>query len=243
MISFIIPAHNEEGIIVETLSRLRKDARDIPHEIILSDDGSTDRTAERAEAHVDTLVRYAGEIPKTIAAARNRGAAQAHYPLLVFLDSDVRIREPEIFLRRIVDHFTTDSSLVAMTVSMRVYPERETTMDKIVLAGFDAYFRLANNVFHLGLTHGKCMIVQATAFKRVGGFNEHIIASEDTELFLRLSRIGKTVLDPSLRIYFSGRRAHATGWAALLWLWALNGLWVVLFRRAYSRHWSRARPL
>jgi len=49
MLSVVIPAHNEEGCIVETVQRvldaLRREA--IPHEVIVVDDGSTDSTASR----------------------------------------------------------------------------------------------------------------------------------------------------------------------------------------------------
>jgi glycosyltransferase involved in cell wall biosynthesis len=240
MISFIIPARNEEGIIVETLKHLREGAAGTPHEIIFSDDGSTDHTAERAESLVDRVVRYNGEIPKTIGAARNRGARVASFPILFFLDSDVHIRNPENFFYAVLRHFESNARLVALTVSVRVYPGIETWADKLVLRFFDAYYRLANNVFGFGLTHGKCMIVRTTAFRKIGGFDEKIIASEDADLFLRLSRIGKTMLDPSLRVYFSGRRAHAIGWIPLLTRWALNGIWIVVFKRAYSTNWNRA---
>lgn len=240
MISFVIPAHNEEDIIVETLTLLRQGVGGIPHEIILSDDGSTDSTVERAKICADIVVYYKGEVPKTIGAARNRGARASRYPLIAFLDSDVHIHKPQIFFRRVLRHFESDPGLVAMTVSTRVYPELETWGDRLVLVSFDLYYRVANNVFGFGLTHGKCMIVRSTAFSKIGGFDEHIIASEDADLFLRLSKIGNTMLDPSLRIYFSGRRAHAIGWIPLLIRWTLNGIWIVLFRRAYSRTWDRA---
>lgn len=243
MISFVIPAHNEEDIIVETLSLLRKGAQGIPHEIIVSDDGSTDSTAEKASSRADRVVRYRGELPRTIGAARNRGARKAKGDVIFFLDSDVRIREPHVFLSKVVEHFASNPALVAMTASVRVYPEIETRVDRAVLAFFDMYFRIANNVFGFGLTHGKCMIVRATAFLRVGRFNEQLAASEDADLFIRLTKVGKTMFDPSLRVYFSGRRAHAVGWVSLLWQWTLNGLWIVLFKRSYSEQWSRAKNL
>ena len=239
MISFVIPAHNEEDIVVDTLTRLREGARGIPHEIILSDDGSTDATVQKAASLTDCVVRYEGQLPKTIGAARNRGAQLAQGDVLFFLDSDVRIREPRVFLPKITQCFRSDPRLVAMTSSVRVYPETETWGDRIVLTVFDTYFRVANNMFNFGLTHGKCMIVRRSAFQSVNGFNEHLIASEDADLFMRLAKKGKTTLDPSLRVHFSGRRAHALGWPKLLTQWVLNGIWIFLFKRSYSDDWKR----
>ena len=47
--SIIIPAHNEEDCIVETVQRLLKalHRERIPHEVIVVDDGSTDSTVAR----------------------------------------------------------------------------------------------------------------------------------------------------------------------------------------------------
>ncbi len=241
MISFVIPVYNEEEGIEEMLRSLRAGVGDIPHEIIVTDDGSTDATVEKAAALADRIVRYQGEKPKTIGANRNRGARAARFPFIVFFDSDIRVRDPHVFFPKVLEHFASDSSLLAMTTSMRVYPEAETHADKAVLSFFDLYFRLANNVFKFGLTHGKCMMVRAAAFTEAGGFQEHMAASEDTDLFIRLSKKGRTMLDPSLRVYFSGRRAHAIGWTRLLTQWTLNGVWIVLFKRSYSDNWDRAQ--
>lgn len=239
MISIVIATLNEEEVIGDTLSRIQETLRDIPHEIIVSDDGSTDATVQHAGEYADRVVSYAGEMPQTIAATRNRGAAVARFPVIAFFDSDVRLRDQDFF-SKVLQHFDSNPKLVCMTVSTRIYPETETRADKIVLGFYDLYFRLANNVFGFGLTHGKCVIVRATAFKEIGGFKETLVASEDAELFMRLCKIGTPLLDPSLRVYHSGRRAHALGWPRLLTIWTLNGLWVTLFDRSWSKQWTRA---
>jgi dolichol-phosphate mannosyltransferase len=58
-LSVVIPAHNEEGSIVETLASLVStlDAERIEHEVIVVDDSSTDRTAA-------TVVAFATEHPQ-----------------------------------------------------------------------------------------------------------------------------------------------------------------------------------
>lgn len=237
MISFIIPAFNEEDIIADTISRLREGAKDVRHEIILSDDGSTDRTREIGAEAGARVVEYSGEIPKTIGAARNRGARAALFPLLVFLDSDVRIRDSHAFFRKALVHFQAEEQLAGLAVSIRVYSESETRTDRIVFILSDMYFRTAN-FLGFGLAQ-KCMLVRKTAFLRAGGFNESLAAAEDLDLFLRLSKFARTAFDASMRAYFSGRRAHEIGWPALLWRWWRDSLWLFLFKRSYSRSWRR----
>src|SRR5262249_43541758 len=80
MISFIIPAHNEEFLICGTISALHTAATATSerYEIIVVDDASTDGTATVA-------VRWGAQVHSVqyrhIAAARNAGAAEARESL------------------------------------------------------------------------------------------------------------------------------------------------------------------
>ena len=67
LLSIVIPARNEEGAIPSTLSHLHLELslRGIPHEVIVVDDGSTDRTWE-------VLSKAAAEIPE-VRPVMNRG--------------------------------------------------------------------------------------------------------------------------------------------------------------------------
>jgi len=56
-ISFLIPAFNEASTIGEVLERIA--ALDLVAQVIVVDDGSTDRTAEIAESHGATVIRQA----------------------------------------------------------------------------------------------------------------------------------------------------------------------------------------
>lgn len=88
LLSFIIPVLNREQLVLRAIDSALADPRpDI--EVIVIDDGSTDRTAAVVTAHPDprvrllSLARNAGQCP-----ARNRGAEIARGDWLVFLDSD-----------------------------------------------------------------------------------------------------------------------------------------------------------
>src|SRR5215212_9757160 len=90
MISFIVPAYNEEHELSGTLSAIRQAASDAtqPYEVIVVDDASTDATPEIASAAGAKVVPINR---RHIAAARNAGARAAQGDYLFFIDADTRI--------------------------------------------------------------------------------------------------------------------------------------------------------
>src|SRR2546423_12641997 len=88
VISFIVPAYNEEAELPGTLRAIRSAAAGYEHEIVLVNDGSTDATGaigEKFGARVISIQR------RQIAAARNAGAAAARGNIFIFVDADTRI--------------------------------------------------------------------------------------------------------------------------------------------------------
>ena len=73
MISFIVPAHNEEQCLGRTLQAIRESADIVaqPYEIIVVNDASTDSTAEVARQY---YARVVDVNHRQIAATRNSGA-------------------------------------------------------------------------------------------------------------------------------------------------------------------------
>src|ERR1043165_8939807 len=90
MLSFIVPAHNEEFELSSTLAAIHAAASEAAelYEIVVVDDASTDATPEiaaRAGAKVIRIIR------RQIAAARNAGARASQGEYLLFVDADTRI--------------------------------------------------------------------------------------------------------------------------------------------------------
>src|ERR1700745_1260060 len=95
MLSFIIPAHNEEFELAPTLEAIRSAASGIdqPYEIIVVDDASTDATPQIASRAGATVVRINR---RQIAAARNAGGRAAQGEYLFFIDADTRINDAHV---------------------------------------------------------------------------------------------------------------------------------------------------
>ena len=101
MISVVVPTFNEEPVLAKTLSRIRRflEGRGEPFEVIVVDDGSSDRTAGVAEsfAREDSRVR-ALRLPRNRGkgAAVREGVRAARGEFVFFLDADLSTPPEEI---------------------------------------------------------------------------------------------------------------------------------------------------
>src|ERR1700674_5334609 len=94
LFSIVIPVRNEEENIRRCLDSVRclKFAPEL-FEVIVVDNGSTDRTKEVASAFKEFLPLQVLDRPDGyIAAVRNAGAAAARGRYLAFLDADCEVR-------------------------------------------------------------------------------------------------------------------------------------------------------
>jgi glycosyltransferase involved in cell wall biosynthesis len=226
-------------VIAHTIKMI-KSRLSLPHEVIISDGKSKDKTIEISRANADITVEYTGLKRQTIAEGRNDGAKVAHGDFLVYIDSDCYLPDINIFFNTALEHFK-DENVVALTVAIKVLPEFETFADKVVFSSLNQYFRLVNNVFGVGISAGEFQMIRRSAFDKVGGYNPNLIASEDVDLFYRLGKIGKIVFDPHLTIMHTGRRAHKIGWPKLLSQWIANTISMSVFGRAHSKEWKVIR--
>lgn len=85
-ISVIIPLYNKQATIGRAIRSILAQT-DAPHEVVVVDDGSTDHSAQAVQ-DFGTGVVYVKQENAGPAAARNRGVAASHYPLVMFLDAD-----------------------------------------------------------------------------------------------------------------------------------------------------------
>ncbi len=85
LVSIIIPAHNEERYIEKTLSHIKRQSYK-KMEVIVVDDGSTDKTVEVSRKYANRVIELKKR--KGVSYARNAGAKVARGNLLVFLDAD-----------------------------------------------------------------------------------------------------------------------------------------------------------
>jgi glycosyltransferase involved in cell wall biosynthesis len=116
--SVVIPAFNEEDGIVPALRHLKDSLRSVtvPYEIIVVDDGSSDRTAERARAEgVEVLPM---PVNRGYGAALKAGIRKARYDVLVITDADGTY--PSEMIPKLVEQIGTYEMVVGARVGAQV---------------------------------------------------------------------------------------------------------------------------
>jgi glycosyltransferase involved in cell wall biosynthesis len=87
-ISVVIPTRNRRELLSRTLA-CALGQRDVRHEVVVVDDGSTDDTAKMLATIDDRrLRRVHHEVASGVATARNKGIAEARGEWIAFLDDD-----------------------------------------------------------------------------------------------------------------------------------------------------------
>lgn len=182
MISFIVPAYNEERCLAATLNALHAAGRALaePYEIVVADDASTDRTAEIAQEHGAVLISINH---RQIAATRNAGARGARGDWLVFVDADTLVNEAVV--RAAVEAMR--SGAVGGGSGMR-FDEPSPRYARLLLSGVVRLFRVT------GYAAGCFLFCTRSAFAAVGGFDEQYYGAEELVMSRALKRQGRFVI-------------------------------------------------
>jgi glycosyltransferase involved in cell wall biosynthesis len=201
-ISVIIPAHNEEAEIKKTLDCvLKQNFKSM--EIIVSNDGSTDKTEEIAKEYIrrDKRIKIiSSKTGHSGAYARNKGAGIANGEILVFLDADARTSDN--FLERVDKNFKNHK------IQGIIHPKRDTynnflsktialmaSNNRKIARNIGAKIISKRNVFSL-------FIFTKKAFEKIGGYDDKILYYDDRDITERFFKNKfKAYLDPSILLY------------------------------------------
>jgi glycosyltransferase involved in cell wall biosynthesis len=204
MVTFIIPAHNEDLLIGQTIQALHLAAAvlDEPYEVIVVDDASTDATAAIA---LRCGARTVSIQARQIAAARNAGAAEAQGDLLVFVDADTQINRAVVSaaVRAMRAGAVGGGSRARFNGSLPVYGRLLAWIWTWIIQRFG---HLASGCF---------LFCTRQSFEKAGRFDETLYAAEDVVLSRRLRRLGRFIILQEA-VVTSGRniRSHSA-WEAL----------------------------
>ncbi|HXN53033.1 MAG TPA: glycosyltransferase [Candidatus Acidoferrum sp.] len=184
--SIIIPALNEEHVIGQCLNSIAR--LEFPRqkfEIIVVDNGSSDRTREIAESYHEAVNITVLLHPKiNISSLRNAGAAASNGEYLIFLDADMVVHEH--WLQRAAKLFV--SSKAEIIGGFYEVPENSSWVARV-------WFTRKMKEVNLSPSYAASgnLMIRRSQFDAIGGFDESLATSEDCDFCCRARALGLSI--------------------------------------------------
>jgi glycosyltransferase involved in cell wall biosynthesis len=224
LISFIIPAYNEERHLPATLRSIREAMRSLgepglaerePYEIIVADDASTDATVKIAES-LGARIAKAGA--HKISATRNAGAKAALGEFYFFVDADTQVNAD--LIRDALAEMRGEKPRVGRGAGSRGGPAAGGGAGARFDGRVPVYAAILNLALHAVQNVGKlafgCFVFcRKDAFEATGGFDERYYAAEEWAFSRALARHGRVVILRG-KVLTSGRKLRThSAWEIL----------------------------
>lgn len=211
-VSIIIPTKIRHDLLSECLRSLR-DIEGVNYEVVIVDNGATDPQmltllSQHAQNPKTRVVRH--DIPFNFSTLCNLGAAEAQYPLLLFLNDDIEALDGT-WLTSMCGYALRDD--VGIVGARLLYPSRDLQHGGIAthfVPGPGHPWRhlteddwrthpLLSTAGEVDAVTGACLLIKRDVFDAVNGFDEarFAITMNDVDLCLKTRRRGlKVVFDP-----------------------------------------------
>ena len=185
LISVVIPTHNREKIILEAIQSVRKQTYS-NFEIIVVDDGSTDRTRDLIAGLGDPRIHYVYQQNAGPAAARNTGIKKANGRYVGFLDSD-DLWHPRKLEKQLDIMGKNGSVGLVSTWSQYLNFDGETLFVKKCRVGdMRNYIRFLLLFPDKAFTGTPTLLVRKECFEKAGDFDTGLSLFEDWDLCFRI---------------------------------------------------------
>ncbi|SEM18741.1 Glycosyltransferase involved in cell wall bisynthesis [Aquimarina amphilecti] len=195
--SIIIPLYNKEKNIAKTIQSVF-DQDCIDFELIIINDGSTDKSEKVVTSFIDERIQYFLTENKGVANARNLGIAKAKGELIAFLDADDYWYPNHLtVLSKLYKKFP-DVGLLATS-----YEKRFSTKS-IFLANFKNINASSNSLMIVddffdsssidAIAWTSACAVPKSVFNTIKDFDSSITHGEDTDLWIRIALQYKVAL-------------------------------------------------
>ena len=195
-ISVIVPVYNGENTLQVCLDSIEK-ACPRPDQVVVVDDGSTDRSASIAREMGFKVISTAGRTGASN--ARNLGARHTTGGILLFVDADCSVKLDVVDrVRSLVENHSDTDAFVGS------YDDAPTAKNML-----SQYKNLHHHFTHQmsapeGHTFwGACGVIRRAAFEQLGGFDPRYSKAsiEDIELGYRLKAAGRKIrMCPDLQV-------------------------------------------
>jgi len=201
--SVVVPMHNAEDYISRTLVSLLRET-EIPIEVIVVNDKSTDSSLERVSEFLDKRIRVIDGPGRGIAACLNAGLAEARGAFIMRCDADDlypegRIRQQVAWLDANPEYAAVCGAFSTIDRNDRLVSDLDCGMEPVEITA-----ALRQGTVRTSLC---TYAIRAESMSKIGGFREYFQSAEDVDLQLRLGEVGRIGYVPE-RFYFW--RLHAS---------------------------------
>jgi glycosyltransferase involved in cell wall biosynthesis len=181
LLSVVIPCRNAEALLGRQLDALASQETSFPWELVLVDNGSTDRSVQIAETYADRLQLSVVPAPDRAnqAYARNVGASAASAEKLVFVDADDEVAPG--FLASMFATLGEHDFVASRREQATLNPEWSRDAHEIPTSASGTFAPFA---------FGSAMGLSRQIFESVGGCPEEYDACWDMAISYRLQRAG-----------------------------------------------------
>ncbi|MEM2908680.1 MAG: glycosyltransferase [Candidatus Bilamarchaeaceae archaeon] len=184
-VSVVIPAYNEEEHIEKCIqSILSLDYPKDKLEVLVIDDGSTDKTAEIARKFVSNGVKVFRKENGGKGRALNYGIQRANGEFIITMDADSYVCPHT--LRQLLPYFK-DKEVMAVTPAIKIEPSNSLIKELQRIEYLMIIFsrKLLSFIDAVPVTPGPFSMFRAKVFREIGGFDEDNLV-EDQEIALRM---------------------------------------------------------
>ena len=187
-----MPAFNTEAFIGEAIDSVLKQS--VPDwELIVINDGSTDKTAEIIQEFKDPRIRFFSQKNAGASAARNRGIRESRSEMLMFLDSDDRLRSRAL---DVLGKALSASSKVCLAYGESVVMDEAGRVfgpEKGPAFSDRPSGNVLKSILQRNFMLPGAVLVRAVCLDRTGGFRNDLMVTEDWELWCRLASVGEFI--------------------------------------------------
>lgn len=218
LVTVLVPARDEERSIGAALDSVVRQT--YPHlQVVVVDDGSSDGTAEivRSRAAVDPRIELVTARRAGIPAALNDGLAVARGTWVVRVDAHATVGPT--YVAQLVGHLRAG---LWGGVGGRKDGQGRTPAGRAIAAAMGSRFGVGNSKYHYAteveeVDHLPFGAYSVDVVRRVGGWDERLVANEDYELDYRLRACGeRLLLDPEIVIAWQSRQSVPELWRQYL---------------------------
>lgn len=218
LVSVIIPAYNAQATLGATLSSVQAQTH-ANLEIIVVDDGSTDKTHELAVAvqAKDSRVRLIRQVNAGVAAARNRAMFEARGEWIAPLDAD-DLWHPDKLRRQLSRLALNPNAGVCYCWSVDIDLASRVTERRLLVPQFEGWVYEALLLDNF-LSNSSSPLIRIGDARSVGGWDATLRDAnaqgcEDWDIYLRLARVTPFMLEPGFLV---GYRQSETAMSRDIW--------------------------